>query len=100
MIVFLNPVGLAWSESTDTDELRAQQQKLRGLLDRIGEAQELRGEQHTTLRKLEKQMSCNWGLIQDYDICEQKYKDNLEAHVSCKQEAKKKAVECLSSSSE
>lgn len=100
VLVFLNPVGLAWSDSTDTEDLRTQQQKLKELLDRIGEAQEQRGQQREMLKKLEKRMSCNWKLIQDYDDCEKKFRDNLEAHVNCKHEAKKKAAECISSSNE
>lgn len=100
LAIFLNPVGFAWSTSTDTEELRSQQQKLKELLDRIGEAQDQRKEQRTMLRKLEKQMSCNWELIQDYDVCEKNHKDHLEEHINCKREAKKKAVDCISTSAE
>ena len=100
IIVFLIPAGNAWSENSNTEELRAQQQQLKELLDRIGEAQDQRGKQREMLIKLEKQMSCNWELIQDYDNCELKHKDNLEEHVNCKREAKKKAAECLSSAAE
>ena len=99
-VISLTPISLAWSASAETEELKAQQQKLRELLDRIGEAQDQRGKQRATIKKLEKQMSCNWGLIQDYDNCEKKYADNLEAHVDCKRDAKEKAIECLSLSSE
>jgi septal ring factor EnvC (AmiA/AmiB activator) len=101
LIVFLLcPFGLAWSDTTGTEDLKAQQQKLKELLDRIEEAQDQRSQQRDMLRKLEKKMSCNMELIQDYDDCEKKYKDNLEEHVNCKHEAKKKAAECISSSDE
>lgn len=98
--IILNPINFAWSDNDNIDELRKQQRELRDLLDRIGEAQDQRDKKHATLKRLEKQMSCNWGLIQDYDNCEMKHKSNLEAHVSCKQEAKKKAIDCMSSSTE
>jgi len=95
-LAVLNPVTLTWSDDTDTELLKSQQHKLRELLDRIGEAQEKSEQQKDMINKLEKKMSCNWGLLQDYEACEKKYKDSLEAHVNCKYEAKKKAAECLS----
>lgn len=90
----------AWAEGDQSKEIREQQQSLKELLDSIGEAQEQRKEQRATLKKLEKQMSCNMTLIQDYENCEKQYKDNLEAHVKCKHEAKQRAADCLSSSDE
>lgn len=100
LIFLLSPIHSAWSEDSDVEELKAQQQKLRELLDRIGETQDLRGKQRDTLRKLEKQMSCNWELINDYDSCEEKHRQDLEAHIKCKQKAKAKATECLTSVTE
>jgi len=95
-LVFLNPVTIAWSDDTDTETLRTQQQKLRQLLDRIGETQEQNEQQKDTIKKLEKKMSCNWELLQAYEACEKNIKDNLEAQINCKQEARKKATKCLS----
>ncbi|WP_455218301.1 hypothetical protein [Kaarinaea lacus] len=98
--ILLFTCNTALSASTETEELRVQQQKLKELLDRIGEAQDKRGKQYATLKKLERQMACNWGLIQDYDDCEKQHANNIEAHLNCKQAAKKKAIDCLSSSAE
>lgn len=91
---------MALAEDQQSQEIREQQKDLRELLDRIGETQDQRKDQRATLKKLEKQMSCNWALIQDYENCEKQFKDNLEAHVKCKHEAKEKASQCLNEASE
>ena len=90
----------AWADDQQTQDIKEQQKDLKELLDRIGEAQDQRKDQRDTLKKLEKQMSCNWTLIQDYENCEKQFKDNLEAHVKCKHEAKEKATKCLNEASE
>lgn len=97
---FALPCSFAWADDQQTQELKEQQKNLKELLDRIGEAQDQRKEQRATLNKLEKQMSCNLTLIQDYENCEDQYKNNLEAQIKCKHEAKEKAAQCLSEAAE
>jgi ABC-type phosphate transport system auxiliary subunit len=78
------------------NELKEQQQKLQEILDKIGDAQEQRAEQKALLERLRQKMQCNWDLIQDYDACDKKYKEQKLEQLSCSQKAKERARGCLS----
>lgn len=94
--VFLSLFCAGLTADESVEELKKQQIELRKLLDKIAEEQDKRGEQKAMLNVFERQMSCNWKLIQDYESCETLHKNDLENHLSCKRQAKKNAVECLS----
>lgn len=87
------PVSTALAEN---EELKEQQQKLRQILEEIGDSREQRAEQRAQLEKLNKKMQCNWALIQGYDACDKKYKEQKQEQINCTQQAKEKATECLS----
>jgi len=99
-IAYTWPYSASWADNKQEQELKEQKENLRELLDRISDVQAERKEQRATLNKLEKQMSCNMTLIEDYDNCESQFKNNLELHVKCKHEAKEKAAKCLGSINE
>ena len=94
LLIFLASISLAADEISD--ELEEQKQKLQQILDEIGNVREQRTEQRALLEKLNQKMQCNWSLIQDYDACDKKYKEQKQEQLDCTQKAKEKAAKCLS----
>ena len=88
------PISLASDEKTN--ELKEQQQKLQQILNEIGDVREQRAEQRVMLENLNKKMQCNWDLIQNYDACDNKYKEQKQEQINCARQAKEKVTECLS----
>jgi hypothetical protein len=90
------PTSSVFSNDATPDELKEQQLKLQKILDEIGDMREQRSEQKAVLEKLSEKMQCNWDLIQDYDACSKKYKEQKQEQLSCAQKAKERARGCLS----
>ena len=90
------PPSTVFASDTELSELKEQQQKLQEILGEISEVREQRAEQKALLEKLSQKMQCNWDLIQDYDACDKKYKDQKQEQLSCAQKAKERASDCLS----
>lgn len=95
-IFLITPLSFTMAEEVESTELKQQQQELQQLLKKIEEAREQRSEQKELLEKLNKKMECNWSLIQDYDACDKKYKDNPQEQLECAKKSKERARECLS----
>ena len=95
-LLFSMSITISFASDADTKELKEQQQKLQQILDEIGVVQEQRAEQKALLEKLSRKMQCNWDLIQDYDACDKKYKEQKQEQLSCAQKAKERASGCLS----
>ena len=90
------PISTTWANETENDELKEQQLKLQQILEEIGETREKRVKQRAQLEKLNHKMQCNWTLIQAYDTCNKKFKEQKQEQLNCSQQAKEKAKECLS----
>ncbi len=95
-LLLSTPASTTWANDAENDELKEQQQKLQRILDEIGDAREQRTEQRALLEKLNNKMQCNWTLIQAYDSCDKKYKEQKLEQLNCTKQAKEKAKECLS----
>ena len=96
ILLFTTSTSIAFAADETSSELKEQQQKLQELLGEIEKTRESRAEQKALLEKLSKKMQCNWDLIQDYDACEKKYKEDEQEKLSCAQKAKERASDCLS----
>lgn len=96
ILLLTTPMSIAFAADATSNELKEQQQKLQELLGEIEKTRESRAEQKALLEKLSNKMQCNWDLIQDYDACEKKYKEEKQEKLSCAQKAKERARDCLS----
>ncbi len=97
ILLFTTHASTTWAnDAEENDALKEQQQKLQQILDEIGDAREQRTEQRALLEKLNQKMQCNWTLIQDYDTCDKKHKEQKQGQLNCTQQAKERAKECLS----
>jgi nucleoside-specific outer membrane channel protein Tsx len=95
-LILATPASMALANDAENNELREQQLKLQQILEEIGETREKRVQQRAQLEKLNHKMQCNWTLIQAYDACDEKFKEQKQEQLSCSQQAKEKAKECLS----
>ena len=95
-LLFTIPTSIVFASDASTNELKEQQQKLQKILGEIEKTRESRAEQKALLEKLNKKMQCNWDLIQNYDACSKKYKEQKKEQLSCAQKAKDRAKGCLS----
>lgn len=95
-LLLTTPTSIAWANDAENDALKEQQQKLQQILEEIGASRDQRAEQRVQLEKLNRKMQCNWTLIQAYDACDKEFKEQKEKQLSCTQQAKEKARECLS----
>jgi septal ring factor EnvC (AmiA/AmiB activator) len=95
LLLFI-PASTVFANDAEPNELKEQQQKLKKILDEIGDVREQRSEQKATLERLSKKMQCNWDLIQDYDACGKKYNEQKQEQLNCAQKAKERARDCLS----
>lgn len=91
-----SPISTTWATEEENKELKDQQEKLQGILNEIGDLREQRTEQRALLEKLNGKMQCNWTLIQAYDACDKKYKEQKQEQLSCVQKARDEATKCLS----
>ena len=96
VLLLSTPMSIAFSADATSNELKEQQQKLQEILGEIEKTRESRAEQKALLEKLSNKMQCNWDLIQDYDACEKKYKEEKQEKLNCAQKAKERARDCLS----
>lgn len=95
-LLLTTPVSTALANDAENGELKEQQQKLQQILEEIGNTREQRIEQRAQLEKLNHKMQCSWTLIQAYDACDKKFKEQKEKQLSCAQQAKEEAKKCLS----
>jgi hypothetical protein len=95
-LMLVIPISTTWANEAENNELKEQQLKLQQILEEIGETREKRVKQRAQLEKLNHKMQCNWALIQAYDACNEKFKEQKQEQLSCSQQAKEKAKECLS----
>jgi uncharacterized membrane-anchored protein YhcB (DUF1043 family) len=83
------------SAAAEMDELKQQQQRLQQLLDDVKKSEQQRDQQKAVLERLEKQMECNWTLIQSYEVCEQLYSHASQELLDCTAKAKTNAINCV-----
>jgi hypothetical protein len=85
-------------EMDDLKQLNQHQQRLQQLqqlLDDLKKSEQQRDQQKAVLENLEKQMECNWTLIQSYETCEQLYQRASQELLDCTRKAKANAASCL-----
>jgi lipid A disaccharide synthetase len=85
----------ATAVANELGELKQQQQRLQQLLDEINQSEQQRQRQKDAMARLQKQLECNWSLIQAYESCEQNHQDDPQQLLQCTQEAKAQAAKCL-----
>lgn len=83
------------SVAGEMDDLKQQQQRLQQLLNDIKSSEQQRERQKAVLERLQKQMECNWNLIQSYEVCEQLYQQSPQELLNCTTKAKDNAAKCL-----
>jgi cell division septum initiation protein DivIVA len=88
-------LSVANSAADEMDDLKQQQQHLQQLLDDVKKSEQQRDQQKAILERLEKQMECNWTLIQSYETCEQLYPRASQELLDCTAKAKANAAKCL-----
>jgi len=84
----------SWADENDTASLRQYQQQLQKLLLELDQAGKQRNQQHAALDKLERQLKCNWRLIQSYEVCKKLYDAVPVEYLHCTTTAKQNAVKC------
>lgn len=88
----------ATSLAGEMDDLKQQQQRLQQLLDDVKKSEQQRDRQKAVIERLQRQLECNWTLIQSYGICEQLYQNAPQGLLDCTRKAKANAMNCLAAS--
>ena len=94
-ILLVLALAESWAGESDVDTLKQHQQQLQKLLRELEQAGKQRNQHHASLDKLERQLECNWRLIQSYDTCKIRYETVPAEYLKCATEAKRNAAKCM-----
>jgi septal ring factor EnvC (AmiA/AmiB activator) len=84
----------SWADENDTASLKQHQQQLQELLLELDQAGKQRSQHHAALDRLERQLECNWRLIQSYEVCKKLHDTVPMEYRHCTTTAKQNAVKC------
>jgi hypothetical protein len=94
-LLFLFILNGGWAADNDLDTLKQQQRQLEEMLSALKNSEQQYQQQKAAVKKLTRQLECNWTLIQSYETCQALYKDDLQALIDCTSKAKQNATRCL-----
>jgi septal ring factor EnvC (AmiA/AmiB activator) len=93
--LFLLAVYSSALGASELDDIKSTQAQLEQMLEKLQQTEQERKNQSQALKRLEKQLNCNWQLIQSYESCESRYSMDPEAYLACSTRAKAAARQCL-----